>query len=182
MLSTERRLLYRVAAAIAGNAALWALMHEQGIAPWTYPSFWTIPPALSLLAAAQLNRRHLTAEQLTAARYFSITVIYLSSTGQVWLTLGQSLWPPMLLALLSVAGILAGMGLRVRAFLYQGMSFLALAVLSMIWHASQKIDHVWPWWAFGVVLGLSILAMFGLFEKNRPEVLLRIQRMRQWER
>ena len=180
--TTERRLIYRVAAAIAGNVALWALMHERGIAPWNYPSFWAIPPALSLLAAAQLNRHRLSSEQLTAVRYFSITVIYLSSTGQVWLALGESLWPPMLLALLSVAGILSGMALRVRAFLYQGMSFLALAVLSMIWHASRSIGHVWPWWAFGVVLGLSILALFGLFEKNRPEVLLRVQRMRQWER
>jgi len=178
----NRRLIYRVAAAVAGNAALWALMHEQGVAPWEYPSFWALPPAFSLLIAAHLNRSRLSDDQLTAIRYLCITVIYLSATGQIWVMLGESLWPPMLLALLSVAGILAGMALRVRAFLYQGMSFLGLAVLSMIWHASRHIGHVWPWWAFGVVLGLSILALFGLFEKKRPEVLLLVERMRQWER
>ncbi|MCE9556780.1 MAG: hypothetical protein K8T91_25815, partial [Planctomycetes bacterium] len=180
--SNEKRLIYRVAASIAGNAALWALMYEQGIVPWTYPSFWALPPAFSLLIAAHLNRRRLDDEQLTAIRYLCITVIYLSSTGQIWLMLGQSLWPPMLLALLSVAGIFSGIALKVRAFLYQGMSFLALAVLSMIWHASRHIGHVWPWWAFGVVLGLSILALFGLFEKKRPEMLVLVEKMKQWER
>jgi hypothetical protein len=178
----NRQLIYRVAAAAAGNAALWALMHEQGVAPWEYPSFWALPPAFSLLIAAHLNRSRLSDDQLTAIRYLCITVIYLSATGQIWVMLGESLWPPMLLALLSVAGILAGIALRVRAFLYQGMSFLGLAVLSMIWHASRHIGHVWPWWAFGVVLGLGILALFGLFEKKRPELLLLVERMRQWER
>lgn len=46
--------------------------------------------------------------------------------------------------------------------------------------------HVWTrWdfrWAFGVVLGLSILALFGLFEKKRPEMLVLVEKMKQWER
>jgi hypothetical protein len=156
-------------------------MNEKGIAPWAYPPFWAVPPALSAIVAAQLNRDRLSREQLTAVRYLALTIIYLSSTGQIWLSLGESLWPPMLLATLSVVGILAGIGLRVRAFLYQGMSFLLLSVLSMVWHAARNIGHVWPWWAFGVVLGLSILALFGVFEKKRPEVLALIERQRDWE-
>jgi hypothetical protein len=87
----------------------------------------------------------------------------------------------MILAGLAVAGALAGIMLRIRAFLYLGTSFTLLALITMVWHAARAIEHVWPWWAFGIGLGIAILVLFGVFEKNRPEMLALIARLRQWE-
>ena len=90
-------------------------------------------------------------------------------------------WHPIVLAALSIGGILAGMLMRVRAYLYLGTSFLLLALISMVWHAARSIDQAWPWWAFGIFSGVALLAMFGLFEKKRDEVLRTLRRLREWE-
>ena len=174
---------YVIAAVVAGNAAIWALMHDTQISILSHPQFWLIPPALSILVAAQLNRRRLNDKQLTAIRYLTISVIYVSSTGEMFIQgIGDSLWPPMLLSLFALAGIFVGICTRVRAFLYMGFSFLVLSMVSMVWHASQRIDHVWPWWAFGIVVGILVLTVFGLFEKKRNEMLQVVDQLRQWER
>jgi hypothetical protein len=174
--------LYGFAAALAGNAGLWSLWHEQGIALTEHPQLWLIPPALCVLAAAHYNRDRLTGRQLTAIRYLCISTIYVSSTGDMFIAgVGRSLAMPMILAGLSVAGAFAGIALRVRAFLYLGLSFLLLSLVSMVAHAARNINHVWPWWAFGIALGLAILTLLGVFEKKRNEVLATLEKLRQWE-
>ncbi len=178
----RKKFWHSVAAGLAGNAGLWALWHEQGTELFEHPQLWMIPPALSVLAAAQWHRAKLSETQLTALRYASIIVVYVSSTGDMFITgIAESLWMPVILASLSVAGVLAGIMLHVRAFVYLGASFLFVSLVSMVWHAAQNINHVWPWWAFGIVLGLLILTLFGVFEKKRKEVLGLIGEFRQWE-
>ncbi len=178
----RRSFLYGALAALAGNGALWALLHEQGIEILAHPQMWLIPPALSVLGAAHINRDRLSEAQLTAIRYLSVTVIYISSTGEMFLQgIGEHLWLPIVLAMLSLCGIFAGILLHVRAFLYLGTSFLLLSLVSMVWHAARSIGHVWPWWAFGIATGLAILALFGVFEKKRNEVLHVLHGMREWE-
>lgn len=175
--------VYGLAAALAGNGALWALLQEHGQTILIHPQMWMIPPALSVLAAAHWNRRQLGEAKLTAIRYLCVTIIYVSSTGEMFLTgAGESLALPMVLAGLSVAGVLAGILMRVRAFLYLGTSFLLLSIVSMVWHAARNIGHVWPWWVFGIVLGIAILTLFGLFEKRRQDMLALLDEMRRWER
>jgi hypothetical protein len=172
-----------VAAAMAGNAALWALLWEQGFSALVNPQIWLIPPAVSVLVAAQYNRNRLSTGQLTALRYVSILVIYLSSTGEMFITgIGNSIWHPMVLTGLALAGVLLGMALRVRAFLYLGSGFVLLAVVSMVWHSSRALGEVWPWWLFGIGAGLLLMITYGLFERNRKQILDRVRRMQQWER
>ena len=173
---------YAVAAGVAGNAGLWALWHEHGTELFEHPQLWLIPPALSVLAAAQWHRKQLAEAQLTGIRYLCMIVIYVSSTGDMFITgVAESLWMPMILAGLSVAGVFAGIMLRIRAFVYLGSSFLLLSMVSMVWHAARNIGHVWPWWAFGIALGLAILTFFGVFEKKRKEVLHLVGEFRQWD-
>ena len=169
-------------AGVAGNIALWSVMHDSGFNFTQHPQFWLIPPAVSVLAAAQVQQRRLSAEQLAAARYLCMLVIYLSSTSEIFITgIGDSLWQPMALATLAVLGVIAGIVLQVRAFLYLGTSFVFLAMVTMVWHAAQSLHHVWPWWAFGICLGLAILIFFGLFEKKKVEITAFVDRLRQWE-
>ncbi|HIF32180.1 MAG TPA: hypothetical protein EYQ75_11035 [Planctomycetaceae bacterium] len=170
------------AAVLAGNAALWALLSEQGTSVLLHPQMWIIPPALCVLAAAQLNRTQLSASQLTGSRYASMVLIYLSSTVEMFVTgVGDSILAPMLLAGLAVIGAMMGIVMQIRAFLYLGTSFLFLSIVTMVWHASTHINHSWPWWAFGIGLGLAILAMFGVFEKRRQDILQVIGTMKEWD-
>lgn len=175
--------VYPAAAAIVGNATLCSLLYDYGISLLVHPQMFVIPPCLTLLAAAQLNRDRLNEKTLASVRYFAMTTIYVSSTGEMFQHgIGTTLWLPMVLAGLSVFGVLAGIVLRVRAFLYLGTSFLLLSIISMVWHAARSIGHVWPWWVFLFTLGVALLTLFGVFEKKRPEVLALVGSLREWER
>jgi hypothetical protein len=171
-----------VAAAVSGNGALWALLTNSQLSFAANPQLWLIPPALSVLAAAQINRHRLPPAMLTAIRYAATIVIYVSSTSEIVTRgLAAGIVPPMVLLGLAVAGALVGIAFRVRAFLILGSAFTLVALVAMVRHAAQSIDHVWPWWVFGIALGVAILVLFGIFEKKRAEVMQLIGRLRQWE-
>ncbi|MCA9018533.1 MAG: hypothetical protein KDA74_00185, partial [Planctomycetaceae bacterium] len=179
----RKSFVYTTLAALAGNGALWAFWMEQGQVFTQHPQLWLIPPALSVLIATHLHREKPSSTQLTAIRYFATMSIYISSTGDMFIAgIANSLWPPVVLCSLSVLGVFAGMMFRVRAFLYAGSSFLVLSIVSMIWHASQSLGHIWPWWAFGIGLGICILTLFGLFEKRRNEMLELVGQLKTWDR
>ncbi len=181
---SRRSFVAGIAAAVMGNGALWALFREQGLQLTTQPQLWMIPPALSVLGASYINRDRLSDKTMTAIRYICVMIIYLSSTGEMFMKLmpedAHDWGRPLILTSLSVAGIFAGIMLRVRAFLYLGSSFLLLSIVAMVWNAQRIVGHTWPWWAFGISLGLVILIIFGLFEKHRKEVEQLITRLRQW--
>jgi hypothetical protein len=136
---------------------------------------------LIILVTEQLNRDHLSAEAAAGLRYLGVSTIYVSSTADLFIAgLGHSIVLPTALAVLAVAGVLAGIALRVRAFLFLGVSFLLLDILTMIWHAAVDRAHTWVWWASGIVLGVAILALFAVFEKRRNDVLKLIEDIKRW--
>ena len=77
-----------------------------------------MPAGLIVLAAEQVNRGRPRPAQALGLRYAGLLLVYLSSTADMLLTgLGRGVQLPIALALLSVAGVLLGTPLRVRAFL-----------------------------------------------------------------
>ena len=95
--------------------------------------------------------------------------------------MAEAPWLPAVLAGLSILGVLAGIWLRVRAFLYLGTSFLLVALLTVIWHAAASQQRTWIWWIAGLVTGVLILALFGLFERRRADVLQMVEKLKQWD-
>ncbi|HEX4608683.1 MAG TPA: hypothetical protein VH092_10805, partial [Urbifossiella sp.] len=95
--------------------------------------------------------------------------------------IGNSVWLPVVLAVFCVAGILAGIALRVRAFLFLGVGFLLLDIFAMIWHAAVDLAQTWVWYASGIVLGAAILALFAVFEKRKNEVRGVVEELRRWD-
>ena len=180
---TRRSFAYGVLSALAANAALWCFFRQlDGWGLFEHPQLWMIPPALSLLAAAWINRERLSERQQTTIRYLASSVIYASSTADVFLnSVAQVLWLSVVLAGLSVAGILAGIALRVRAFLFLGLSFLVLSLGTIIWHAAVDLNQMWLLWLALVVGGFLILALFGLFERKRHEVLRLVEGLKEWK-
>ncbi|MGD9722986.1 MAG: hypothetical protein AB7O59_21435 [Pirellulales bacterium] len=183
-LSIARRSFgFGVLAAVAANGGLWYFLNRQdGWGFLAHPQIWIIPPAVCVLVAAYLNRSQLSDAQMTAVRYSSTMCIYVSSTADIFVIgVAQNPWLPLVLAGLSILGILAGIALRVRAFLLLGTSFLGLALFTMIWHAAVDLDQTWIWFVSVVVAGVLIFVMFAIFEKKRREVLEAFERIKHWE-
>jgi hypothetical protein len=163
--------------------SFWAYLHSHP--DWRFaehPQFWLLPPALAALVFAEFNRHRLENGVVIATRYTAILIAYLSSTSEIFLQAFEGqLWQPLLLLVLALAGVAAGIILRVRAFLFCGAAFTMVALLGMVWHAQQAIGQVWPWWAFGIATGIGLIVCLGYFEKNRPRVLAYLDEFRQWE-
>lgn len=184
LLSVMRRsFVLGLLAVIAANGALWFLLHGvDRLAFYQHPQLWLIPPALSVLIATHLNRHQLGAAQLTAFRYACLLIIYVSSTADIFVTgVAESPWLPMVLAGLSVTGVLLGILLRVQSFLLLGALFLLMSLITMIWHASASLGWTWLWYLAGIALGIGILVLFALFEKQRQRVLHVVDDLRSWQ-
>ncbi len=183
-LSVMRRSFgFGILAALTVNGGLWYLLHEtEGLGLLDHPQLWLIPPSLCVLAAAYLNRERLTETQLTGVRYLTSTMIYTASTADIFLNgVAEAPWLPFVLAGISILGILAGIMLRVRAFLFLGTSFLGLSLLTIIWYAAVDLQQTWLWFVSGIVAGIAIIAIFALFEKKRQEILHLVDELKKWE-
>jgi hypothetical protein len=175
-------MLFGLLSALALNFGLWSLLQHGGFDFHHHLQIWLIPLALILLVAEYLNRERLPDETAAGLRYLGICTIYISSTADLFIAgIGNSVILPVVLATLAVGGVLAGISLRVRAFLFLGVGFLLLDVMTMIWHAAVNRYHTWVWWVSGIVLGVAILALFAVFEKRRNDVLRLIDEIRSWD-
>jgi hypothetical protein len=181
---TRRSMLFAVLAVVAGNAALWRFLDESGFAFLEFPHLWLIPAALVVLAAEYLNRDRLQPAQSATLRYLCLSVVYVSTTFDIFRDgLRQSMpFGPLLLLGLSLAGMLAGMLLRVRSFLVLGTSFLGLFLVMMVYHATVDLSQEWVLYASGIAVGAAIFALFAVFEKRKHDITDAVHKLRQWER
>jgi hypothetical protein len=180
----RRSFVFGIMATLAGNGGLWKLLDgtkDYGFSQ--HPQLWLIPVSLSVLAAGHINRDSLTKDQMTMIRYATLMMIYVSSTSDIFINgVSESPWLTMILLVLSVIGVLAGLALRIRAFLFLGTSFLLLSLLAIIWTASVTLNWGWWWWCVaGIALGVLIIIAFALFEKKRREMLELVEQLKQWQ-
>jgi hypothetical protein len=180
---SRRSSTFGLLAALAANFGLWVVFaHHEQVNFLLHPQLWLIPLALILLAAEMLNRPRLSPALSGGLRYLGLLLIYVSSTADMFIAgLGHSVALPIVLAVLSILGVLVGILLRVRAFLFLGVAFLFLVIFAQIWHAAVDRAQTWVWWASGIVLGAAVLALFALFEKRRNDVLKLIRDLKEWK-
>src|SRR5262249_36305467 len=148
-----------IMATLAGNGGLWKLLagaHDYGFDQ--HPQLWLIPGSLSVLVARDVNRDQLTKGQVTMIRYSTLMMIFVSSTSDIFINgVSESPGLTMILLVLSVTGVLAGLALRIRAFLFLGTSFLLLSLLAIIWTASIDLNWSGFWPLTGIVLGVLLI-------------------------
>jgi hypothetical protein len=109
-------------------------------------------------------------------------MIYISSTADIFINgVSDSPWLSVILAVISVAGVIAGLVLRMRAFLFMGTGFLLLAVLTMIWTALVSLGWNWLWYATGIAFGILIIYAVAMFEKKRTHMLNLLDQLKQWK-
>ena len=176
----NRSMAFALLAALSVNAGLWAVLHEQQMAFVRHPQLWLVPFASIVLIGSHLNRDRLGRKQMATLRYLALTVIYLASTAETFLTgLGADVTRPLLLVGLSLVGVFAGMMLRVRAFLFLGSGFAGLGMFALVRHAAMA--KAWVWYVAGIIVGIIIIVLFAVFEKRREEILKVLERLREWE-
>ena len=181
--ATRQSFRFGVLAALTANGGLWALfVRRPHLAFWVHPQLWLIPAAISVLVAAQLNRDRLPPSRLRFIRYACLMLVYVSSTADIFLNgVRQAPWLPLVLAALSVTGVMIGILWQLRSFLFLGTAFLGLAVLTMIYYASANLGWTWLWYVAGIALGSAIIATFALFEKKRGQMLALVEGLKQWQ-
>lgn len=142
---------------------------------------YVIPAALSILILLHLHNRELKPSVLMASRLAAISSIYACATVDVFLHAELGIF--ILAMVLSVAGILLGIALRTRAFLYAGVSFLLLNVLG-------QLIRFYPEQGLGkaivlMVMGTIIIGTMIWFNMKRVAILQRINaiqvEMQSWE-
>jgi hypothetical protein len=174
--------IYTTASILCGNVAFWQILSKNQMSFIEHPQLWVIPPALCVFAAGQIFKDRLTTQQLASIRYLSVGSIYVASTSEMFLQgIAQAPWLPIVLAFLSVLGILVGIAVRIRSMLWLGSMFLAVAMLSILWYAAVDLQQTWLWYVCGIVLGAAMLFVFAMFEKRKEDLKRIVSNMQSWE-
>ncbi|MBW4692317.1 MAG: hypothetical protein KME27_11180 [Lyngbya sp. HA4199-MV5] len=125
-----------------------------------------VDPALS--AASDRDKRHLLRSLATAL--VCLTAFYQAEVGITGVS-------PLLLGFLSIGlqlgFILAGLVLRIRAFLFVGTAVFMLQVLRQLWRFID--DYSLLLWALGILLGLIFIWIAATFEARRSQISALIQ-------
>ncbi len=109
-------------------------------------------------------------------------MIYISSSVECLPAVGQPTWLPLALILLALLGVVTGLALRIRSFLYMGVIFLLLVLGRIVQHAYVDQNQTWVLWVCCILLGAATIAAVGVYEKHRAQILAGLRQFRGWQR
>jgi hypothetical protein len=158
----RRNRTFTLMAAILFNLAVWFLYSFFQLRFQDLPQLLAVPVGLSIVLAAQVNSDRLSPRVLRNLRYLGLLVIYLSSAYKMFLT--RDLIHAIILTVLSVLGGVLGMALRIRAFVYLGVTFLVFTVVGRVLQITEGGKIAWG--IFTVTLGLALLLLITLMERH----------------
>jgi hypothetical protein len=132
---------------------------------------YIMPVALSVSILLQLHHRELKPSVSQSTRLGATAALYASATLNVFLRPALGIFA--LALLLSLVGVVLGIALRVRAFLYTGVSFLVLNVLGQLlrFYPEQRLSKA----IMLMVLGAAITGTMIWFNMKREAILQRIR-------
>ncbi len=165
---TRRRSFALTAAAImnVGLMLLWRSMNFRQL------EFYLVPVGLSVLAFVEMMKKELPKSAHDPLRYIGALTILVSPLYEVM----DGSWAHMLtLMVLSVVGILAAIGLRIRVLVYAGSAFLLADLVAMVVYST--IANPVLLWIGGIALGVGVIALAAFCENHREKLLMRIRLM-----
>ena len=166
-------------AAVLYNAALWVLWSQVGWQFTDSPQLFIVPAGLTAILFAEVNRGTLQREALNMIRGVGLSMIYLSLAVPIWEH--QSLFAWLTLLLLSLAGIFAGIGLRLQTFLWLGLASFVLDVVYQLGRVGT--ENTLARWGIMLALGIALVLFVALNEKKQILKTMRgyFKEARQWE-
>ena len=165
---TEKSRAFGSLAAIAANAALIVFALAQGL---DGIEIWLGPLGLLVAAIAQIFASRLSPSARSAVRIIGGVLLYLPSGFKLALRLGaaEDATYSVVFGVVCLLGVLAGVVLRVRAYLALGTLALTLDIVANLVHAGLR-DHRLGF----VILSVSGLAIIGVM------IFLTLRRDRAW--
>jgi hypothetical protein len=170
-LHPSRRGLASLASVAAFNAALFVVWAGAGVGE---PQFFIIPAGLSLLVLLRVFRGSLAPETSARLRAGAVTIIYVAGA-----------WKPlmfsdaggmMLCVLVCLVGVMAGIALRIRSYVYLGTAFLVTCIAANLVRFGMRDHRVGA--AFLSLLGLLVVGFMVLLSAHREKLLGRYARVR----
>ena len=163
--------LYLGVLALNGAIYLWAPLWAGRYGLW---QFYLIPAAASVLVVLHLHRRELRPKVLNGARLAALSTLYAGAGLDVFLR--PELWIFVLALGLALLGMVGGVALRIRAFLYAGVAFLVLNVLGQLlrFYPDQSLSRA----LILLGLGATITAGMVAFNLKREAILQRVRLIR----
>ncbi len=163
--------LYLGVLALNGAVYLWAPLWADRYGLW---QLYIVPAAVSVLALLHLHRRELRPKVLSGARLAALSALYAGAGLDVFLR--PELWIFVLALALALTGIVLGIALRVRAFLYAGVAFLVLNVAGQLarFYPEQGLSRAL------ILIGLGPVITVGMviFNLKREEIMRKIRLVR----
>ncbi|MFM7200686.1 MAG: hypothetical protein ACKO6N_07830 [Myxococcota bacterium] len=143
------------------NFFLLRVLFEQGVVD---PQLYAAPVGLTVLVLVQRYRRQLSPQSVLGMRSVGLTLIYAASYVQSWVAPLNHL----IMLSLCLAGVLLGVKMRIRSFLYAGTGGLVATMLTVL------IRFGWAHPEYNAVylisLGLSILGGMVIFTWQRQRL------------
>ncbi|MDS4042237.1 MAG: hypothetical protein RKP20_13775, partial [Candidatus Competibacter sp.] len=160
--------LYLGVLALNGAVYLWAPLWAERYGLW---QFYVVPAAVSVLALLHLHRRELRPKVLNGGRLAALSALYAGAGLDVFLRPELSVF--VLALVLALTGVILGIALRIRAFLYAGVAFLVLNVIGQLvrFYPEQGMSRA----LILIGLGAAITAGMVVFNLQREAILRRIR-------
>ena len=117
---------------------------------------------MSAILFAEVNRKELGKTALQGIRAVGLMVIYVSLAVPVWQFQSLGAWATLLFV--SLAGVFAGIALRVQTFLWLGLAGFVLDVVYQLGHVGM--ENTLAKWAIMLVLGILLILFVALNEKK----------------
>lgn len=162
-------------AAVAYNLAITLLWLQQGIGGAGGIQYYVIPAGLTLIAAARVWKHELGPAWNARLRSIGSLSIYAAAAWPALASIEQTgylLW----CIGLCVGGAIAGVLLRVRAYLYVGTACFVITLVGNV--VRYGIHHAILRAAFLTLLGLLLLGGLVLFSIKREQLLARYRKYR----
>jgi hypothetical protein len=162
-------------AAVAYNFAITVLWLQQGIGGAGGIQYYVIPAGLTLIAAAWVWKHELGPAWNARLRSIGSLCIYAAAAWPALASIEQTVYLLWCIGL-CVGGAIAGVLLRVRAYLYIGT---ACFVITLVGNAARYgIHHAILRAAFLTLIGLLLLGGLVLFSIKREHLLARYRKYR----
>ncbi len=167
----SRRGLASMVSVVAFNAALLVIWAGTGAGE---PQYYIIPAGLSLLVLLRVFRGSLEPDTLARLRALAVTIIYVAGA-----------WKPLLFSdaggmvlcvLVCLVGVVAGIALRIRSYVYLGTAFLVTCIVANLARFGMRDHRVGA--AFLSLLGLLVVGFMVLLSAHRERLLARYTRVR----
>ncbi len=178
----KRNLVYGF---LFANAAV--ALYFQSLS-WNEVQIYTTPILVSVMALAQIFKDELGERRLAYVRLYAGLALLASSCWFNLIDFDQSVWYPLIAAVVAALVVVVGIALRIRIYLFLGSGFLLTNLIGTLAHVIVRQPPTQVKLLLGVVslvVGLIFLGSFLVFQAKRKEILDRyaqlVETLKAWE-